>query len=281
MTAFASLSAAIAAASAATAEPIFWYKDGRVAGAAAVAPAIGRMTSMWQYQGFPMGAGAAPGGTARNPTRTTNGAIQFTNPAAAPVQKFLLSASAFSSIAGVLYMFDRLADISGFSGTVTTAQNTTSLAVTRYTSTAAAGNQIWIEIFTQIGASSTTITASYTNQAGTAGQTTPAAAIGNTGLREAQRMIPLALAAGDTGVRSVQSVTLAGTTGTAGDFGVVIARPLFILPASLAGTGGVRDFIAGTPPIPEILTDACLFPAFFASSTSVPQWFGNLGMAEN
>jgi hypothetical protein len=46
--------------------------------------------------------------------------------------------------------------------------------VSRYTGAAAAGNRIFVEIYTIIGTVATTVTASYTNENGTAGRTTVA-----------------------------------------------------------------------------------------------------------
>jgi hypothetical protein len=279
MTAFTNLDDLVSKSSGANVQNLAWFKDGRVGAAAATAPVAGKWTSMWQYNGAP-GAGSAPGGTARNPTRATAGALGQTNPGGGR-QLFLTGASAILSIAGTLHLFDRLADQSGFSGTSVIAQNTTGLAVNRYTGAAAAGNRIFLEIFTLIGTGATTVTASYTNEAGTAGRTTTAAAIGATGLREAQRMIPMALQAGDYGVRSVESITLAGSTTTVGDIGVVIVRPLTHFPGPTAAQGVARDFVGALAPMPEILTDACLSLAFVANSTNVPQGWTHVGMVES
>lgn len=258
-----------------TPEHLFFYKDSRVA-AAAAATVAGRYSSLWQYNGNPA-HGAAPGAVAI-PDNTTNGGLKQTDPGGGR-QKWLLGATATSSAAGTLIIYDRLLHISGLNGTTLTAQ-TVGGTLTRYTGAESVGNQIWIEVYTQIGASSTTITANYTDQAGVAGKTTQAVAIGNTGLREVQRIIPLTLASGDTGVRSVSSVTLAATTGTAGDFGVTIARPLAMIPIGVVGTGTVRDFISGLPSIIEIKTDACLALAWLANGTAAPQIMGSIHMIE-
>jgi hypothetical protein len=185
--------------------------------------------------------------------------------------------TAAASASGTLILYDRLLHIGGLSGTVITAQ-TVGGTLTR--NTLGAGNQIWVEIYTQIGTTATTITANYTDQDGNTAQTTTATAIGGTGLREAQRIIPLPLASGDSGVRAVASVTVLATTGTAGSFGVSIVRPIAVIPLGLLGAGAVRDFIAGLPSIPEIATDACLSLAWLANSTGAPQVYGSLHMIE-
>jgi hypothetical protein len=190
---------------------------------------------------------------------------------------FLLGVEGACSQLGTLILYDRLLQIGGLSGTSTSAQ-TVGGTLTR--NTGGVGNMIAVEVNTQIGVSSTTITASYTNQAGTSGRTTKAAAIGNTGLREAERMIILPLQDGDTGVQAVASVTLALTTGTVGDFGVVVMRPQAVLANGAVAGAMLRDFLAGLPNIPEIDTDACLTWAWLPNSTTAPQIFVCPHMAE-
>lgn len=142
------------------------------------------------------------------------------------------------------------------------------------------GNQIWIEIYALIGATSRTITASYTNQDGVSGRTTKPALIGATGYREAQRLIMLPLQDGDIGVQAIDSVTLSASTGTAGNFGVVIAKPLGLGLIPGAGTGYWRDYLTGLPGLPKIDTNACLAFAFMANSTAAPQIMFAAGFAE-
>lgn len=249
-----------------TPEQICVWKDGRVAGAAAATPIAGRPISLWQYQGTPA-HGSAPGAVAA-PTRATSGALGQANPGGGR-EKWLLGVTSAINAPGVLMLYDRLLHISGLSGTNTGAQ-TVGGSLTR--NTGGVGNQIWVEVYTQIGASGTTITASYTDDAGNSGSTTTSVAIGNTGLREAQRIIPLTLAAGDYGVQAVASVTLAATTGTVGDFGVTVARPLLTLNVNAVAAGVIRDMIAGLPSIQKIDTDACLAWAFWPQTTTVPQF---------
>lgn len=234
------------------------FKVDRVAGAAPANPISGRYSSLWQYGGS-NGPGAAPGAVAA-PTNATNGSLKQTNPSGGR-ELWSTARHVASTQPGAILLYDRLLHISGLSGTVTTAQ-TVGGSLTRNTN--GGGNEIWVEVYTQIGASSTTITASYTDQDGNAGQTTEAVAIGNTGLREAQRIIRLPLAAGDSGVRAVASVTLAATTGTAGDFGVTIARPLGLFQMGSAGRSDVDSRII------KIDDNACLAFAYFASGVTPP-----------
>jgi hypothetical protein len=259
-----------------TPEHLFFWKDARVGAAAAPAIVAGRMASLWQYNGVPAG-GAVPG-AASVPTNATVGALMQANPGGAR-EKWLLGMVASSLNVGTLILYDRLLHHGGLDGTVT-ADQTVGAEGMLTRNAGGFGNQIWLEIYTAIGTTPTTITARYTNELGVAGQTSIATVIGGTNFREATRIIPLPLADGDRGVRGVWRVRLAGTTGAAGNFGVTIARPLAFMPISLVGAGSVRDFISGLPSVIKIDTDACLAFAWLPNTTVVPQIFGSLHFVE-
>jgi len=279
MTAFADLSELVnrmTGGNSGTPVNVPFYKDARVGAAAAAANVAGRITSLWAYNGQPS-HGATPGAVAA-PTNATAGALRQTNPGGGR-QLWCTGVWATGLVAGTLTLYDRLLHIGGLSGTVTTAQ-TVGGSLTRYATTTSPGNEIWVEIYTAIGGTGTTVTASYTDQDGNAGQTTQATAIGGAGFNEAQRIIKLPLASGDNGVRAVASVTVLATTGTAGNFGVTVARPLAVIPVPAAGIGYVRDFVAQQPGIQEILTDACLAWTWQANTTTVPQIHGGVQLVE-
>jgi len=152
------------------------------------------------------------------------------------------------SLSGVaLTVVDVLNHSGGLSGTVTTEQTTNlpTAALTRYTN--GEGVMAALVIYTNVGATATTATIRYTNQAGTGNQVSTAIAFGGaaaSGAALATRLFPIPLAAGDTGVRSVEGVTLAGTTGTVGNFGVVLFRPLTMF--ALENTSGAMPIDAVT-----------------------------------
>jgi hypothetical protein len=275
MTAYADLSEyvnRITGGNSGTPENLFCWKDARVAGAAAVATVAGRITSLWRYEGIPS-HGADPT-TVAAPTNATDGALKQTDPGGGR-EKWLGGVSGCALAAGTLILYDRLLHIGSLNATTITAQ-TVGGTLTR--NTGGVGNMIWAEVYTIIGTTATTITASYTNQAGTASRTTAAVAFGATGLREVGRIIPLSLQAGDTGVQAVASCTVLATTGTAGNFGITVARPLAMISIGSAGVGAVKSFMDG--PMPEIDTGACLAWAWVANGTSAPQFAAQLSMAE-
>lgn len=262
-----------------TPDNLWFHKVARDGGAAATAPIAGRIASLWRYDGQPA-AGANPT-TAAVCDNTTNGGLKQADPGGGR-QKFLYSAWAAGLVAGTLVLYDRLLHIGGLSGTTATAQNvqttTPTPTLTRYTD--GLGNMAWCEIYTIIGTTATTVTMSYVDQGGNT-QSSPAVAMGGTGFREVSRCIMLPLASGDTGIQAVKTVTLAATTGTAGNFGVTIGHPIAYVGIGMPGGGGWRDFSTGLPGIPEVQTDACLAFLWFPNTTTAPEVFGGLSMLES
>lgn len=219
------------------------------------------LSSEWASAGSPP-PGVAPT-TAATCDRTLAGAVGQGNPAGAEQRAFFeyYDLPFIGSGAGGLFLLvDRLAHNGGLSGTVTTAQSNGAWpALPRYTD----GIGVWaaIEIYTSIGATETTATMSYTNDAGTTGRTSQPVKIGSTGKNANRRLLPMSLQAGDKGVKAVASVTLAATTGTAGNFGVTLFKTLG---AWSVVSGDAIPFVRSGRPlpnfgsIPKIVNDACL-----------------------
>ena len=127
--------------------------------------------------------------------------------------------------AGIL--IDRLGHTGGLSGTVATAQTTnlpTAALPTR--ATGGAGVMAALQIYTTLGATNANVTCSYTNQSGTAARTGTAEFV----ITPISTLVyPFTLEGADSGVRSVESVTLSVSTGTVGDFGVLLYKPLMVV----------------------------------------------------
>ena len=163
--------------------------------------------------------------------------------------------------AASMMVVDLLNVSGGLNATLTTAQTTNlpTAALTRHTS--GEGVMAGIVVYTIIGTTQTTVTISYTNSAGVSGRISTATTIGGGFYREAGLLIPIPLQAGDSGIRSIESVTLAATTGTAGNFGVCLYKPLAMIslesatgamPLDSVSTGGIIGSLC------EIHPDACL-----------------------
>lgn len=206
--------------------------------------------------------GVAPT-TAVAPSHTTAGALTTFPNILAGNKLFLGMAEVFSASNNApttVILVDRLSHQGGLSGTSIAAQTTNlpTAALTRYTS--GEGVMIALESYVNLGATATTATVSYTNSAGTAGRTSQPVTMGFTGTRDPTYTAVVPLQTGDTGVQSVQSVTLAASTG-AGTFGVTLFKPICVF-NNVGISGGFSPgsgcYFDDLVKIREILPTACL-----------------------
>jgi hypothetical protein len=211
----------------------------------------GTWHSLWTATGYP-GAGAAQGslnGAICNDA--TTGGFPFVN-AAGAANNYLGYISAASSVAGTLIVYDRLWHNSTLNGTLTTAQNITQPALTRFTD--GAGVELWLEIYSAWGSTAATATISYTDQDGNAAQSGTIAY--PAGVPSVGQMLPATLASGDYGVRAVASLTLNTSTLTAGNAGLTLMKRLVTIPLPQINVAAVYDaFSTGLREIPD---DACI-----------------------
>jgi hypothetical protein len=218
------------------------------------------LVSQWPTANAWPTAGAAPT-TAVVPDRSTSGSMGQFNKAGSEQRMWLERYDLpYNNIqaSGMYLLVDRLAHNGGLDATVTTAQSNGSWpALTRFTT----GAGVWaaIEIYTQVGATTTTISGSYTNSAGTSGRTFQAVGFGSSDIHLGS-LFPLSLQQGDVGVQAVASVTVLATTGTAGNFGVTLFKTLGAWPANSSTLPYLRS---GRPlpnfgSVPAIPDGACL-----------------------
>ena len=236
------------------------------------AKAAGTFQSLWTAAGLPA-AGANPASLAMViPTRATEGALPFVNPETG--LSYISKISSSQQTIGTLILYDRIAHSSGLNGTLTTAQAVNGAALTRYTT--GEDVELFLEVYTATGATASNVTISYTNSVGVAGRTTPAVAMQVTPV--VGQMLPIPLQAGDTGIQSVQSVTLSASTATAGNFGITLVKRIAEIPITVAGTGVVLDpFALG---FPQIENNACLSMMVVTSTTSTGFITGTINIAQ-
>lgn len=144
-------------------------------------------------------------------------------------------------------------------------------SLTRYTS--GAGLRAYLVIQTTSGATAHNVNISYTNQAGTAARTLPVTVactasaivphITHSGIAANNYGPFLPLASTDTGIRSVQSLTLSASS-TAGTAALVLCKPLLTLPLTTVGVYAERDLLNQLPSMPKINDGACLTWLLFA-----------------
>jgi hypothetical protein len=201
----------------------------------------------------------------RQVTSATTGALPFANAAANTTLhiRYGNAACRVASGTGTLYVVDRLLDWTGIEATTNATQTQTSdTGLSRYSGTAAAGNVLWFEVDTStaLGATPATVTTIYTDQDGNAG-TTPAVSLITSA---AQFRIPTAmpfipLAAGDSGIRSITSVTLSADMGTpSATICAVIGRVLATIPVDEAWRTFERDLVLQIPGPPRVYDSAAI-----------------------
>ena len=184
--------------------------------------------------------------------------------------KNLLNMGAVSAVAtavpSTLMLVDMCLYYPGISMNSATAQtlvNTNTL--TRYTT--GAGLRAGLVIQTSAGATAHNIAISYTNQAGTAGRTLPVTVAGtasaiaphltHSGTAANNYGAFLPLASGDTGIRSVQTLTLSAASG-GGTAALCLYKQLMEIPITTASVYAERDLLNQLPSLPIIQDGACL-----------------------
>lgn len=215
--------------------------------------------------------------------------------------KTIVNASAFSAAATSMPAVFMLVDLLGFypiTSVTTTGAQTLNNAITlpaRDRSGAAngVGVQALIVPSTVMGAATPSITLGYTNAAGTAGRSTPsspalpagntAAAVSSvvysgTGAGKYGPFVPLA--AGDTGIRSVQSINLSASY-VSGVLNLILCRPLLTLPMTTIGVACERDLLNQLPSLPRVYNGACLAWLMYAGAATPVNsaFYGHLDFA--
>jgi hypothetical protein len=218
-----------------------------------------------------------------------------------PDTKHVLNASAFSAAATsapcILMLVDRLGFYPVTTVTTTGNQalnNTVVFPTGRHTNGAGLRAYVVASLgaaTTAMGAATPNIQITYTNQAGTAGKVTPtvlpqgttAAPKGNivysgTGAAKYGPFLPLA--AGDSGIQSVQQFNLSASY-VSGGLNLVICRPILTLPITTIGVAAERDLMNQVPSLPRIYDGANLSWLMYAGAntpTNTP-YFGHLDFA--
>ena len=129
------------------------------------------------------------------------------------------------------------------------------------------GNEIWFEVYgTMTSAATWTVAVTYYNQAGalkTAITTTSAAAAALT----IGKCLSIGLAAGDTGVQSIKSVTVTTGSAAAGGINILILRPL-LTSMRVAVPGIVYEHDLLKTGMPRVYNDSALYVLTQTDSTS-------------
>lgn len=211
-------------------------------------------------------------------TASDNGCFLIQNPTTG--NNYLTNYAAAASVVCQPWVFDVLWVNSGLVVTTTTAQAIAPVALpARDINGSTNGEGVWAGILvttatTNAGAI-TNMTMSYTNSDGTAGKTATIASFPATAV--IGTVVWFQLAAGDKGVRSVQSVTL-GTSLVAGAVSLILARPLANQPNLVANVGGV-DTPPQNPGV-RLYNGTCALPIGLMSGTGATTISGSISVME-
>lgn len=228
------------------------------------ASAAGRWHDTLQWTGFPSAVTlTGTPGTAFTLSDATNGAWYHGGNVSTDT-KHLLSMLAMSPTATLVPATAILCDFLVVypSLVVTGTPSTlTPTALPRYTT--GEGVQAIVSVVSGLGAAQPALTFTYTDQGGTGSNvagaiTAPANSVPLSTLFQDNAVGGpfMRLAAGDRGVRSVQSYTLA--SGTTGAVSLILVKPLATIPILAINTASERDYLYQLPSLPKIEDGACL-----------------------
>ena len=230
-------------------------------------------------------AGSIPaatfGGTEATFTATDNtwseGAIAIGDQTS-PATKHILTLGASVVAAAGAPWFVLPIDLVGYAKLTTTNVTTTgtkTITMTPISNTAAnvdryangEGLRLFIGAYSAMGANAPTMQVTYTNSAGTNGKVTTSGCVStasatsgtilNSG-NAANKYGPfLPLAAGDTGVKDIESVIWGGTAHASGSVFVGLCKPLCMpIPVPATGLYNIMDFVNTVPSMPRLKNGA-------------------------
>jgi hypothetical protein len=158
-----------------------------------------------------------------------------------------------------ILLVDRLGHISGFSGT-STATNTITGSVSRYTTTNSYGTLILAEVYTSVGTGVTTVSCNYLDATGTS-RASGTAGFGGASCRFPGNcvVIPYNTTTGANSVTQIVDAKITASTTTVGNWGITLVRPLAEIDVGSVDTSGFGCGVRWTAlEDVEMLTDACL-----------------------
>lgn len=241
-------------------------------GAATVA---GRYYSPFYVTGTPGAATTPAPGLAGAALTTYAGQLPFSNPVTG--NSYLARFSAVSSAQGRLMLCDRLWHNSGILTNSTAAQTINSVAwPARDANGSVNGDDVYVGVeITSATTNTSNCTMSYTNSAGTSARTSVAVSVASGG--SVGNFFPLSLAAGDIGVRSIQTVTFATQLG-GGSVSLVAYRILAEIDVFTANIGAVQDMFGCG--FPRLWDNTVPFLLFLPATTTAPTLAGSYAIAQ-
>ena len=207
-----------------------------------------------------------------------------------PITKHIMSMGVSLVAAAGAPWFILPIDLVGYAKLTTTNVSTTgakTITMTPIAATAAKvdrypngeGLRIFVASYATMGANAPTMQVTYTNSAGTTGRTTTAGIVStasatsgvllNSG-NAANKVGPfLNLAAGDTGVKDIESLTWGGTAHASGSVFIGLCKPLCMpIPVPATGLYNMVDFVNTLPSLPRLRNGANVQFLIFATGAT-------------
>lgn len=240
----------------------------------------GKPQSLWGLGGVP-GAGSFDttlnGVTLSSTSALVNGQLPFYDPGSG--NSYLARFIASAGTAGVLLLCDRLWHNGGYTGSSTSAQNSTSPtwpARDNNGATSGEGVLLGLELGVAGSTNAPTCTFTYTNSAGT-GSRTGAFGFATTATAAIGSFFPVTLQAGDVGVKSLETIQLSASWGTA-DIHMVAYRVLAALEMPFAGLPNSIDAL--TSGMPRLYNGTVPFLAIIPTNTTASNVSGALTVTQ-
>lgn len=233
---------------------------------------VGQYCSLWRTSGIPA-TGAIPSSAAY----CVNGLLGsqgFTNQTS-PVTSYLAYHTMLASTGNTnLELHDRLAHMGGLSATVLTAQTVgidlttinagSAVPAARLGASDFSDVQWWLEWYNSTGATASNATVAVTYSDNSTGNVV--IAIGGTAITSQQCRPIMSANSSGLSIKSIQSVTLSASTGTAGSFGVTVTKQRASMSNPISNKIEIFDW--AQLGLPNIANDACIFAMLLSTSTS-------------
>lgn len=246
----------------------------------------GGYTSTWKATGVPF-TGSNPvavSGTNYVCDRSTVGCFQNWSDPVAPARTYIAWWSFnYQNAGGEIQLHDRIAAMGGLSGTVTTAQTVALDVSTVLASSNIAARigrsdyselQWWLEMYTDTGATPQAGTVSVVYDDGS----TDVIAISMIATQRASRLFPLRPNAAGRFIRSITSCTLAGSTGTVGNFGFTVTKPIAVLALTIGNTPSKQSW--AEMGLPRVHDNSCLFYVMLPSAVGTINYWSFLRLIQ-
>lgn len=238
--------------------------------------AAGGYTSLWLGAGSPL-AGTIPTTVTATCTNSLTGTWPFQ--AGGTLTTYLGRLVWSGATQHTLFLYDRLSHLGGLVGNSTVTQMTASIGIPTSRNAASDGSDVhWFaEIYTAIGTTATSLTINYTNENGSVGYATFITFGGASPAGIASRIYRI-IPTTSRYIKSIQSVRLTATTGTAGSFGITCAKLVCEFPSGTPNMGTIFDFAQlGMPVIPD---SGCLWLVGLLSAAATGAQQGDLRLIQ-